>query len=66
MNASLLLFNKDAVHPDYDQYEKDPWSVKVSKGQIEQVLLNLYVNAWQAMSGGGDLYVEINNILLLI
>jgi two-component system cell cycle sensor histidine kinase/response regulator CckA len=120
-NASLLLFSKDAAHPDYEQlrniekyvlqgadltkqllgfarggkyevevidlnelikreirmfartkkevviheqYEKDLWPVKVSKGQIEQVLLNLYVNAWQAMPGGGDLYVQTNNILL--
>lgn len=120
-NASLLIFNKDAVHPDYEQlknienyvlqgsdltrqllgfarggkyevevlnlnevikrenrmftrtkkeivfheqYEKDLWSVKVSKGQIEQVLLNLYINAWQAMPVGGDIYVQTNNILL--
>jgi two-component system, cell cycle sensor histidine kinase and response regulator CckA len=120
-NASLLLFNKDATHPDYEQlqniekhvlqgadltqqllgfarggkyevevmdlndlikrenrmftrtkkeiviherYEKDLWPVKVSKGQIEQVLLNLYVNAWQAMPGGGVLYVQTENIFL--
>jgi two-component system, cell cycle sensor histidine kinase and response regulator CckA len=48
----------------HEQYEKDLWPVKVSKGQIEQVLLNLYVNAWQAMPGGGDLYVQTNNIFL--
>ena len=120
-NASLLLFNKNAAHPDYEQlkniekhvlqgsnltnqllgfarggkyevevmnlndilkrenrmftrtrkeiviheqYEQDLWPVKVSTGQIEQVLANLYVNACQAMPDGGDIYVQTGNILL--
>ena len=29
---------------------------------MEQVLLNLYVNAWQAMPGGGDLYLSVENV----
>lgn len=33
-------------------------TVEVDKPQIEQVLLNLFVNAWQAMPSGGDLYLE--------
>ncbi len=33
-------------------------------GQIEQVLLNLYVNAWQAMPSGGDLYLSTRAVNL--
>ena len=46
------------------KYEKDLWSVEVDQGQIDQVLLNLYVNAWQAMPGGGHLYLETENVTL--
>ena len=40
------------------------WPVEVDKGQMEQVLLNLYVNAWQAMPEGGDLYLSVENVEL--
>jgi len=48
----------------HGKYQKDLWTVEVDQGQIEQVLLNLYVNAWQAMPGGGELYLETQNVLL--
>jgi PAS domain S-box-containing protein len=35
-----------------------PLAVEADKRQIEQVLLNLFVNAWQAMPAGGELYLE--------
>lgn len=42
--------------------QPDIWSVEVDQKQIEQVLLNLYVNAWQAMPEGGDLYIQTENV----
>jgi two-component system, cell cycle sensor histidine kinase and response regulator CckA len=44
--------------------QPDIWAVEVDQFQIEQVLLNLYVNAWQAMSGTGELYLQTQNIVL--
>ena len=49
------------VHANLD---KSIWTVEVDRGQIEQVLLNLYVNAWQAMLDGGDLYLNTENVTL--
>jgi CheY-like chemotaxis protein len=38
--------------------------VEVDSGQIEQVLMNLFVNAWQAMPDGGDLFIALENVEL--
>ena len=43
---------------------RDTWPVDVDRGQIEQVLLNLFVNAWQAMPGGGDLHLLTEDVEL--
>ncbi len=47
-----------------EKFEKDLWPAKVDRGQFEQVLLNLYINAWQAMPGEGELYIQTENITL--
>ncbi len=48
----------------YQKHQPDVWTIDADRGQIEQVLLNLFVNAWQAMPGGGELYIETRNIFL--
>ncbi len=48
----------------HETYQDSIWTVEVDTGQIQQVLMNLYVNAWQAMPGGGDLYLQTENVVL--
>jgi len=48
----------------HKKYHDDLWTAEVDRGQVEQVLMNLYVNAWQAMPVGGDLYLETSNFLI--
>jgi two-component system cell cycle sensor histidine kinase/response regulator CckA len=48
----------------HQRFQENLWTVEVDQGQIEQVLLNLYVNAWHAMPEGGDLFIETQNLTL--
>ena len=50
-----------AIH---HKYQEGIWRVEVDQKQIEQVLMNLYINAWQAMPRGGELYLQTENVTL--
>jgi len=40
------------------------WAVEADPSQIELALMSLYVNAWQAMTGAGELAIETTNEIL--
>ncbi len=48
---------KTILHPNL-------WSIKVDPTQIDQIIVNLAVNARDAMPNGGQLTIEISNIVL--
>ena len=42
--------------------EPQLWAVEIDRTQIEQTLLNLLLNAWQAMPQGGQITVDSQNV----
>jgi len=60
-NATMFGRTKKEIRLHHE-YQADVWTVMIDRGQIEQVLLNLYINAWQAMPTGGDLYLQTTNV----
>jgi two-component system cell cycle sensor histidine kinase/response regulator CckA len=62
-NASMFGRTKKELSINF-KLQENIWPAEVDKNQIDQVLLNLYVNAWQAMPGGGELYIQTKNCRL--
>ena len=63
--SSVVLFGRTRKQVRFhERYERDLWSVEVDVGQMRQVFLNLFVNAFDAMPEGGDVYVETENVYL--
>jgi two-component system, cell cycle sensor histidine kinase and response regulator CckA len=48
----------------HETYASDLRLVMADRGQIEQVMINLYLNAWQAMSEKGDLHLRTQNVTI--
>ena len=65
VNKTVEIFGRTKREVDlHPVFAKDIWPVEVDPSQIEQVLMNLYVNAWQAMPEGGHLHIELENVQL--
>ena len=59
-SSTFSMTRKDiTLHHDL---ASDLAGVKADRGQIEQVVLNIYVNAAEAMGGGGELFITTRNI----
>jgi two-component system cell cycle sensor histidine kinase/response regulator CckA len=46
------------------QVAPDLWKVKTDRNQLEQAIINLAINARDAMPGGGQLHIEARNAVL--
>ena len=65
IQKTSLLFAKTRKEIVINQkYAKNLPSVEVDRGQMEQVLMNLLINAWQAMPGGGEICLETDSVMI--
>jgi two-component system, cell cycle sensor histidine kinase and response regulator CckA len=63
-NVSAMFMRTKKEITVHEKYEDDLHQIEADQSQIEQAFLNLYVNAWQAMPGGGHLYIDAQNVAL--
>jgi len=60
-----LLFGRANKAVEFrDEFDTDLWKVEADEDQIEQVILNIYMNALQAMPEGGTLTVRTANVTI--
>jgi two-component system cell cycle sensor histidine kinase/response regulator CckA len=59
--AETFIKNKKGIRI-HQKLVQEPWVVEADRMQIEKMFLNLFINAWQAMPEGGDLYLETGNV----
>ena len=60
-----LLFGRANKAVEFkDELDSELWNVEADEDQIEQVILNIYMNALQAMPKGGTLTVRTENVVI--
>ena len=60
-----LLFSRANKAIEFkEEFDFDLWNVEADQDQIEQVILNIYMNALQAMQGGGTLTARTENVTI--
>jgi two-component system cell cycle sensor histidine kinase/response regulator CckA len=62
-NAELFGRTRKEINI-HAKYHPHIWTVAVDQGQIGQVMMNLFINAWQAMPEGGELFLATHNVVL--
>jgi two-component system, cell cycle sensor histidine kinase and response regulator CckA len=62
--TSRMFLRSNARLRVIENYEPDLWTTQVDRVQIGQILLSLYMYAAEAMPGGGDIYLQSENIHL--
>ena len=63
LHTSAAMFGR--THKEiriHDQTQPTPLVVEVDRRQIEQVLLNIFINAMHAMPGGGEICIKTSKV----
>ncbi len=63
LDRTLMMFGRTRKEISIWRHcAEDLWAVEVDRGQMEQVIMNLLVNAWQAMPLPGEIVLETKNV----
>lgn len=61
--SDLFIRTRKGIRLKKDM-QQDLWQVKGDKAQIEQVIVDILLNAWQAMPGAGDIRLKTENFVV--
>ncbi|MCU0561450.1 MAG: response regulator [Desulfobacterales bacterium] len=63
IERAAALFGRSRKEVTIRKILQEPlWTIEADADQMDQVMLNLLVNAWEAMPGGGEVVLETANV----